>query len=358
MDFVGSRSFIFICKAIENQCDIQYGENCKDFQELLKSLTPKEKLLASKYFCQLPWKIGTLRVLRQFQDLRLLTATEYILSIQNNVQVQLVLNEFLEAEYELLENIFISAAYDSFNAIILNAALEDLFYHLFNDLASNPKISSLAYLAPLCKSLPANVLTKVMHTHIHILLNLHASDINQAFIHFSDWINKGVDELVFIKVLCEKEWKFYVILIQSIASTSNADTTMFLKQYLKSRLLKIGGAPCKLSMLHLLLTARAATARTMSVKHNLDAYASWYKENICEMNYMMDVERFQNVLNLLQECITYEKEQQYLEIHAAMAISPPPLCGKLVQAYRSKCKAHLIQLKGCLKRKASIEMVD
>lgn len=35
----------------------------------------------------------------------------------------------------------------------------------------------------------------------------------------------------------------------------------------------------------------------------------------------------------------------YFQIHTIIAISPPVLCGKLVQTYKSKCKQRLQQIK-------------
>lgn len=68
------------------------------------------------------------------------------------------------------------------------------------------------------------------------------------------------------------------------------------------------------SLLHLLLTARAASASTMDIQSNLDNYAKWYKQNIGEMTYILGSEKFQVVLGLLDESLQYEKELQYLEV--------------------------------------------
>lgn len=35
----------------------------------------------------------------------------------------------------------------------------------------------------------------------------------------------------------------------------------------------------------------------------------------------------------------------FLQIHTTISISPPVLCGKLVQTYKSKCKQRLQQIK-------------
>jgi len=41
--------------------------------------------------------------------------------------------------------------------------------------------------------------------HLNTLLELHrAENINEAFANFSTWINEGVDELSFVKHLCDK----------------------------------------------------------------------------------------------------------------------------------------------------------
>ncbi|XP_017867054.1 PREDICTED: uncharacterized protein LOC108616400 isoform X2 [Drosophila arizonae] len=364
-----SNSFGFTCRLLRKQCDSAQTSKraAEDLVDLLKSLNAKEKLLLSKYFCQLPLSVGSFRVLRQLQKLRILTTTEYICSIENDEQLQLILIEFLQNENELLINLFISAHYDSVNMLRLNNILENALRNLFTALAVNPKISDLSYVEPLCKSLPDDVLLNVcIQMHLNCLLELHvAADISLAFKHLSAWINEGVDELIFIKRLADtllvrhqeqalshlfkvststsfKYWKFYIILLQSIASGANTDTASFIKKYLKNRLLHAATLRCQLTLLHLLLTARAAAANTMNIQQNLDNYAKWYKQNIGEMSYVLSTEQFQAVLNMLEDSIHYEQEIDYVEIHAAIAISPG---GKLVQSYKTKCKTHLARLK-------------
>ncbi|KAL7737769.1 hypothetical protein ACLKA6_006159 [Drosophila palustris] len=369
-----SNSFGFICKVLKKQCDcpqISQSAACS-LVDLLKCLNAKEKLLLAKYFCQLPLNVGSFRVLRQLQHQRILTATEYICSIQDEEQLQLILIEFLQNEHDLLSNLFISAHYDSLNTIRLVNMLENALRNLFGALSANPKISNLNYVEALSKSLPADVLINVcLEMHLSILLELNeVADVSLAFQHFSTWINEGVDELTFVKCITEKlvgkhhqealnylfklstgthfkHWKYYLILMQSIASSSNAETVSFIKKYLKSRVQHVASLGCQFSLLHLLLTARAAAATTMNIQQNLDNYAQWYKQNIGEMSYALGNEQFQIVLNILDDSVHYEQEINYLEIHAAIAISPG---GKLVQAYKTKSKAHLSRLKAASKR--------
>ncbi|XP_034101980.1 uncharacterized protein LOC117566547 [Drosophila albomicans] len=370
-----SNSFGLTCKVLSKQCDSPQINSWATYSllELLKCLNAKEKLLLTKYFCQLPLSVGSFRVLRQLQQLRILTATEYICSILDEEQLQLILIEFLESEHDLLANLFIAAHYDSLNTIKLNNMLDTALRHLFGALANNPKISNLNYMEPLSKSLPADVLINVcLEMHLSILLELHeVEDVSMAFKLFSTWINEGVDELTFVKSLTGKllvrhqkemlnflfkmsatsnfkHWKYYLIAVQSIASLNNTETISFAKKYLKSRLLHVASLGCQLSMLHLLLTARAVAATTLNIQQNLDNYAQWYKQYIGEMSYGLSNEQFQIVLNLLDDSVHYELEIDYLEIHAAIAISPG---GKLVQAYKTKCKSHLARLKAASKQK-------
>lgn len=366
-------SFGFTCRVLKKQCEsLQVSQVAAyGLVDLLKCLTAMEKLLIAKYFCQLPLNVGSFRVLRQLQHQRILTATEYICSLENEEQLQLILIEFLENQHDLLCNLFISAQFDSLNTIRLSKMLENTLRNLFSALAENPKISNLNYVEPLSKSLPDEVLTNVcFQMHLNILMELYeVEDVSLAFQHFSTWINEGVDELTFVKCITGKllvrhqqealnylfklstatkfkHWKYYLILVQSIASSSNAETISFIKKYLKNRLQHVASLGCQLSLLHLLLTARAAAATTMSIQQNLDNYAQWYKQNIGEMSYLLGNEQFQVVLNILDDSVHYEQEIDYIEIHAAIAISPG---GKLVQAYKNKCKAHLSRLKAARK---------
>ncbi|BFG05021.1 uncharacterized protein DMAD_03847 [Drosophila madeirensis] len=363
-----SNCFPLVCRAIQTQCGIlQQGPVARyELVELLKQLNAKERLLASKYYCQLPANVGSFRVLLQLQQLRILTATEYILSKEHSEQLQVDLIIFLETEFELLANLFVSAAYDAESGMKLSTILTDALGNLFAGLVADPKISSLSYVEPLCRALPADAMVVCMNMHLNSLLELHqAEDSKEAFASFSAWINEGVDELTFVKHICEKllashhqealqvlfkqsnmenfrNWKFYLILVQSIASTCNAETTAFIKKYLKSRVLHMATTGCLTALLHLLLTARATSACTMDIHSNLDNYAKWYKQNIGEMSYLLRPEHFPIALGLLEESLPYESELQYLEIHAAIALSPG---GRFVQAYKSKCRSYLTQLK-------------
>ncbi|XP_002033142.2 uncharacterized protein LOC6608408 [Drosophila sechellia] len=371
-------SFGFVCRIIEKQCGIQQlGALEKyEFAELLKILNGTEKFLASKFFCQLPANVGSFRVLRQLQELRILTATQYIFSKEDSDQLQVDLIIFLESEYDLLANVFFSAAFDADSAMKLTLILTTALGNLYSGLVSNPKICSLAYVEFLCKTLPDKALNVCTNMHLSTLLDLHRSEnVDEAFASFSAWINEGVDELTFVKHLCDKmfashqqaalqylfkqsntekfnQWKFYLILVQSIASAANPETTTYIKKYLKNRLIQTASTASLGSLLHLLLTARAASASTMDVRANLDNYAKWYKQNIGEMTYILGPEKFQTILRLLEESLPYEKELQYLEIHVSIAISPG---GRLVQAYKTKCRAHAAQLKSAAKRKASTD---
>jgi len=90
--------------------------------------------------------------------------------------------------------------------------------------------------------------------------------------------------------------------------------SLILAEYLKNRLLQTASNGSLKSLLHLLLTARAASASTMDVQKNLDNYAKWYKQNIGEMTYILGTEKFQTTLGLLEESLEYEKEIEYLEV--------------------------------------------
>ncbi|XP_068143802.1 uncharacterized protein [Drosophila tropicalis] len=377
-----SNSFGLICRAINSQCDLQIpqtNESQEEFIVLLNYLNAKERLLAAKYFCQLPANVGSFRVLGQLQQLGILTATEYVLSKQQSEQLQVDLIIFLESQHELLSNVFLSAAFDSEYGMILTSILIDALRNLFMGLARDPKISNLSYVEALCQSLPSDALGVCVHMHLGVLLELHEStEIGEAFANFSAWINEGVDELTFIRTIALKllakhqlealnylfkqsieenfkNWKFYLILVQAIASCGQTETQAFMKKYLKNRLIHTASIGCFSSFLHFLLTARAISANTMDVQQNLENYALWYKQNIGEMSYALDMDKFQVVLNMLNDSLHLEQEVAYLEIHVAIAIAPG---GKLVQAYKTKCRTHLSQLKADAKRKGAVIELD
>ncbi|XP_017066694.1 uncharacterized protein LOC108104878 [Drosophila eugracilis] len=367
-------SFGFVCRALQRQCEMpQVGAFEKyEFTELLKILNGTEKFLLAKLFCQLPANVGSYRVLLQLQKLHIISATQYILCKEYSDQLMVDLIIFFESEFELLEEVFVSAAYDEESGMKLTSMLSAALGNLFGGLVNDPKISNLGYVQSLCKVLPDEALSICIDMHLSTLLNLHQTEsIDEAFANFSSWINEGVDELTFVKHLSDKlfvdhqeealqylfkqsntenfkQWKFYIILVQTIASAASPETQTYIKKYLKNRLLLTASNGCLTSLLHLLLTARAASASTMDIQINLDNYAKWYKQNIGEMTYILGADKFQIILALLEEALQYEKELQYLEIHVLIAISPG---GRLVQAYKSKCRAQVSQLKSA-KRKA------
>lgn len=67
-------------------------------------------------------------------------------------------------------------------------------------------------------------------------------------------------------------------------------------------------------MLHLLLSVRAATAITMDIDKNITAYADWYKRNISDMKFVLKVEEFKAIIDILEQCIPYESLEDYLEV--------------------------------------------
>ncbi|XP_037954096.1 uncharacterized protein LOC119684192 isoform X2 [Teleopsis dalmanni] len=326
----------------------------------------------------LEWNCGSLRVLGVLQEIQLLSATEYILSLKDSAQIQLILNDFLETEYDLLLQLFKSSFYDNFNNTRINMYLDESLRCLFLDLLKNPTLNDLSYLNVFNNKLPESLLLHVMKKHIQVIMDLHDSNIKSAFQNYSIWINNSVDNYKFTKDLyvkllkfCEqaainylfnasikehfKEWKFYLILMQTIVSRCTNECSVYIRKYFKTRLLQISNNPCKNAMLHLLLTARAATATTEDIDKNIDSYAKWYKQNIGEMKYVLDKEQFLSILTLMEECISYETELEYIEIYTQISIAPPVLCSKAVQSYKAKCKIHLTRLKNNIR---PVEMYD
>uniref|UniRef100_A0A1I8PI04 Fanconi anaemia group A protein N-terminal domain-containing protein n=1 Tax=Stomoxys calcitrans TaxID=35570 RepID=A0A1I8PI04_STOCA len=361
-------SLKLICNILKSSTE----QNCKgqrfEITQLLKTLNASEKFLVARYFCKLPWNIGSLYILSQLHELRILTASEYILSCDDSPEVQLILNDFLESQYDLITNLFVNSTMDSGNSIRINVILDECLENLFKDLVAKPELNDMAYLKHIHETTTGEILVKIIHKHLGIILKLQQSTATAAFSNFSSWINEGVDELKFPKDLYEKllqgniedslhyllkqssseafrDWKYYLIMLQTVCSGNAEKSGPIIRKYLNTRIKHCASVPCKRMMLHILLTARAASATTMDIAKNLNNYGDWYKNNIGEMKFFLKAEEFQNILDLLNQSLAYEAEVDYLEIHAAIAISPPILCGKLVQAYKSKCKQRLQQIK-------------
>ncbi|KAI8128425.1 hypothetical protein CVS40_1594 [Lucilia cuprina] len=370
MVFIISSGLKMICNVLKTQTendDIQNKEII-ELEELLQTLNASERYLVAKYFCKISWNIGSLKILSILQKLRILTASEYVLSCENSEEVQLIINDLLESEYVLITNLLINCTLDSANSIRLNAILDESLENLFKDLLQKPELNDLSFLNFINNYVTAEIKVKIIHKLLTCILGLQQTNIKEAFLNFSSWINEGVDDLKFPQDLYKqilyehaeeslnfllksssienfKDWKFYLILLQTISSNNKDIAGPYIRKYLKLRLKQCATIPCKRSLLHMLLTARAATANTMDITKNLNNYADWYKTNIGEMKFSLKAEEFQNILGLLEQSINYEMEVDYLEIHTLIAISPPILCGKLVQTYKSKCKQRLQQIK-------------
>ncbi|KAL9919948.1 uncharacterized protein ACN427_001675 isoform 1-T1 [Glossina fuscipes fuscipes] len=387
MSYSISDSFKLIFNQLKSNTQIACFSQQFEFIELLETLNATERYLLAASFCKLPWDVGSVHVLAALQKVRILTATEFISRrMYTNQNIHLILNDFLEQEYELITNLIINASFQSYPDI--KELLEECLEYLFKDLLSQPEFNNLNYLSCLKTQLPVEILLGAIQTHIAVILKLHQADVRTSFSKFSAWINEGVNDLKFPKDLYEKVffsffikkkrmknkkmyfqlifdyleeslnyllklsneenfkgWKFFLIILQTLSSSNNKITGPFMQKYLKSRIKQSASINNKGAVMHLLLTARAFTATDMNINKNLNSYADWYKANIGEMKYYLKTEEFQTILHLLQECIDYEMEEDYLEIHSTIVISPPVLCSKLVHAYKNKCKQRLKQIK-------------
>ncbi|XP_067631748.1 uncharacterized protein [Eurosta solidaginis] len=369
MGFEVSENLRVVFQAIEERISKAILYDRYELKMVLKNLSSMEQLLVARNFCKSVWNIGSLRVLAVLHDANVLTASNYILSLENAGELQLILNDFLEAEFELLKELFIVAHHDSNRAIILNDNLDECLAGLFADLLKNPQLNDLKYIDSIAsRDMPNDFGVNLIQKHVRIILDLHKSNTKTTFANFTNWINEGVDEIQFTKEIYNKllrqseqdaisylfklstaenfmDWKFYLILLQTIASKCSSESATYIRKYFKSRLSQIAALPSLDAMLHLLLSVRAATATTLDIDKNVTAYAEWYKQNISDMKFVLKVEEFQNIIDLLTQCIPYEAAEDYVEIHATFTISPPVHCGKLVQNYKSKCKMQLAKIK-------------
>ncbi|XP_075166984.1 uncharacterized protein LOC142239106 isoform X2 [Haematobia irritans] len=340
-----------ICNILKEKTEYNSTGQCYQISELLATLNANEKFLLARYFCKLPWNIGSLYILNRLHELRILTACEYILSCDKNEEVQLILNDFLESEFDLITNLFVNSTIDSANSIRLNVILDECLENLFKDLVAKPELNNLAYLNHMREMITGEMRIKIIQKHLGIVLRLYQSSTTAAFSNFSSWINEGVDDLKFPKDLYDKflldniedslnyllkqsscenfrDWKYFLIMLQTICSGNVEKSGPFVRRYLKSRIKQCASVPSKRVMLHTLLTARAANATTMDVSTNLDNYADWYKNNIGEMKIFLKSEEFKNILNILDQCLTYESEIDYLETNVSQTNLPQTLTTK------------------------------
>lgn len=104
--------------------------------------------MLAREFPKWNWNVGSTKVLCWFQRANILSATEYIAakSQGDTDEVQLILNDFFETEFELLANLLRCAECSNFTSTKISEILVEALQYLCRDLCENPALLKINYL--------------------------------------------------------------------------------------------------------------------------------------------------------------------------------------------------------------------
>uniref|UniRef100_A0A182PF39 Fanconi_A_N domain-containing protein n=1 Tax=Anopheles epiroticus TaxID=199890 RepID=A0A182PF39_9DIPT len=348
--------------------DLPYEE---EYRAQLKHLGYKEKELLKEAFQRQEWNMGSARVLSLLQEANILTASEYILSLDSIELIQQIMNDLLEAEYSLLAHIVRYAYQDTVQSQTLTTVLKDSFRSLLDDLNEDPNVIPCSYLQAIKERVLPSELKLIVHEHLQLVLLVQGDspfDLDEAIGCQQRWRTEMqttlngtvferllgalvVDTASFIEVLKELlkkscpfslKYALYLVSLAAKAVALNSSGEKLLKSFVKDLFRTVVGTGLMSTMQLLLLFAREICAANATV---LGAYPIWYKQTIGEMTYSVKKDQFISTMELLTALIPAERNLEMLGVHSTVAISAPAKCNDYVLNYKQLCRAHIAQLK-------------
>ncbi|XP_058120833.1 uncharacterized protein LOC131286631 [Anopheles ziemanni] len=345
--------------------DLPYEE---EFRCQLKYLGFKEKYIVKEAFFRQEWNIGSTRVLRLLQEANILTASEFILSLESIDLTQQIMNDLLEAEYVLLANIIQFAYQETPHSQLLTKILKESFGTLIADLKENPNAIPRNYLLALKNHLSKEKMIALKNEHLHMLvveqdlLELHVAIGKQEQWRCEmEMLSKTIVGGMIVELIedknsivnifkeligsCSSFSVRYILYILNLVSRTigmNKKESTPLKELMKDlfRMVVNTGLLSKLQLM--LLFAREICSSNESI---LGTYSEWYKQTIGEMTYSIKKEQFINMMEMLTSTLSSETSLDILAVHSTIAISAPAKCNDYVVNYKQLCRAHISQLK-------------
>ncbi|XP_055845462.1 uncharacterized protein LOC129911628 [Episyrphus balteatus] len=361
-------SLRFVCEAVEKGCSASgpYSVN-SELLLLMKTLSYIERSCIANYFCKLPWNLGSVKVLGILNQLRILTAAEYILSQTDDEHVQLVLNDLLETEFDLMANLVITGHYDLMVGSKISEYVAESIRRLLDDLVNDPKLNNFDYMHALNHSVPKEIYYKFLTSHLKIIVSMNKRSTKVAFASFSDWMKHNFDDYVLVSNFYQKAvagndlevlktlliistgenfvgWKNYLILLGLIAKHSSTECFSYIKKFIKDRLKLVAETGSKEIMAHLLLSIRTVL---MFHDDKTETYDKWYKLHIGDMKFVFNATEFKAVISVLTDLVPYEVDEEYLEVHVKTSISPPVMCSQLCRDYKLLCRTRISDAADC-----------
>uniref|UniRef100_A0A182SUW4 Fanconi_A_N domain-containing protein n=1 Tax=Anopheles maculatus TaxID=74869 RepID=A0A182SUW4_9DIPT len=317
--------------------------------------------------------MGSARVLSLLQEANILSASEFMLSLDSIELVQQIMNDLLETEYNLLAHIIRYAYQDNVQSRSLTNILKDSIRALLNDLKENPNVIPHNYMPALKVLLHPSEMKKVTDEHLQLLLlvqhvDYDSSAMDEAIGKQVEWRDEMqtlrgtvmaslLSELVqdsaniidllndYIKKSYPFSLKYALHLLHLMAETAvvlERPEVKLLKNLLKDLFRSVVETGSIRELKLLLLFAREISAANETV---LGTYAVWYKQTIGEMTYSVRKQQFIDTMELLTALLPTERNQEVLNVHATIAISAPAKCNEYVLNYKQLCRAYIAQLK-------------
>uniref|UniRef100_A0A182NJL7 Fanconi_A_N domain-containing protein n=1 Tax=Anopheles dirus TaxID=7168 RepID=A0A182NJL7_9DIPT len=338
----------------------------EEYRAQLKHLGCKEKEIVREAFLRHEWNVGSARVLNLLQDEHILTASEYILSLDSTELIQQIMNDLLETEFTLLAHLVKYAFQDNVHSQSLTTILRESFRSLVADLKENPNVIPRNYLHAAKAHLRPAELEMIKNEHLQLLLlgqeqsdpeiaigcqqiwreEMRAADASilcgliVELVHekahyigvLQDWIDKS----------CAFSLKYALYLLHVMCTAVQNAEERLLKDFVKGlfRAVVDTGLMSKLQLL--LLFAREICATNGAI---MGTYSAWYKQTIGEMRYVVKRDEFIRTMELLTALLPLETDLEALNVHASIAISAPAKCNDYVLNYKQLCRAQIAQLK-------------
>uniref|UniRef100_A0A1S4GTX6 Fanconi_A_N domain-containing protein n=1 Tax=Anopheles gambiae TaxID=7165 RepID=A0A1S4GTX6_ANOGA len=341
----------------------------EEYRAQLKHLGYKEKDILREAFQRQEWNVGSARVLSLLQEANILTASEYILSLDSIELMQQILNDFLEAEYSLLAHIVRYAYQENVQSQSLTNVLKESFRTLLNDLNDNPNVIPNNYLQAIGTRLRTHEQKLVINEHLQLLLGSERGplDLDAAIGRQHQWreemqtiltgtvferllielIRDKANLLEVLKELLKRSCPFSLkhalyLLSQAARATTDEPDERLLKSFIKDLFRTVVETGLMSQLQLVLLFAREICSANTAV---LGTYPAWYKQTVGEMTYSVKRDQFIGTMELLTALIPAERNLELLGVHATIAISAPVKCNDYVLNYKQLCRAHIAQLK-------------
>lgn len=344
---------------------------------LLAHLPATEKQQLRELFCKWEWNIGSVKVLRRLQEARIVTATEYIASVngRSSDEAALILNDILEAETPLLASLFTNLGSVNSSSLQIVDLLRDCIRGTCVDFCENPNVISVDYIKEIRALLPRDCFNGVSAMHVSVFLKESSKcTIGEAFKCQKRWRDEAEqsrsstltqiisslaqtaesrDEFLrrIIKIASSEQfqcWKWYLLFLRCAVCESE-DFDFYVADELKATARNLSKELFKECVQEnsarkfrfLLLTARTICKSNERI---LGSYAAWYKATVGDMKYALKNEEFDLVMSMLVDLIFLEEDVEVLEIHAKTHIAVPPLRNDQILHYKQLCSSKVSNL--------------